>query len=185
MRFWRRTSSLRESAVRRLICEAALRSSSRHLWAERSGRSGSVSQLSVPPPQTHARAFEACSCLSHPGENHLDRNKMKSLYLTSWQPFNRTVIYCWFLFSCFVVRCCPANIIMLNKMLLTRVVVKQQNGNWNICGLCLFVKLGLVGQMFIKLFYSEQFVSIKSWNTKLSLNRWPPLAGCPDSLFEG
>ena len=91
-----------DSAVRRLICDwAALRSSSRHLWAERRGRSGSVSQLSAPPPQTHARAFEARSCLSHPGENHLDRNKMKSLYLTSWQPFNRTIIYCWFPFFMF------------------------------------------------------------------------------------
>lgn len=80
----------------RAICEAALPPSSCHLWA--AGRSGSVSQLSVPPPQSGARLFDACSCLSHPGENHLDRNKMKSLYLTLWRPFNRVVMHCYSLF---------------------------------------------------------------------------------------
>lgn len=92
------------------LARAALQSSSCHLWA--AGRSGTVSQLSAPPAQTHARLFDACSCLSHPGENHLDRNTMKSLYLTLWQLFNRTVIYCSLLFfhilftSCQLVQCC-------------------------------------------------------------------------------
>lgn len=37
--------------------------------------------------------FEACSCLLHPGENRLDRNKMKSPRMTLCQPLGRTLIY--------------------------------------------------------------------------------------------
>lgn len=37
--------------------------------------------------------FEACSCLLHPGENRLDRNKMKSPRMTLRQPLGRTLIY--------------------------------------------------------------------------------------------
>ena len=100
------------------ICEAALPPSSCHLWA--AGRSGSVSQLSVPPPQSGARLFDACSCLSHPGENHLDRNKMKSLYLTLWRPFNRVVMHCYSLFHVFSLQddnWCG------EQMLLTRLII--------------------------------------------------------------
>lgn len=37
--------------------------------------------------------FEACSCLLHPGENRLDRNKMKSPRMTLCQPLGTTLIY--------------------------------------------------------------------------------------------
>lgn len=54
--------------------------------------------------------FDACSCLLHPGENHLDRNQIKSLCMTLCQAFNRTVIYCYsvFMFSSQVAKRCDA-----------------------------------------------------------------------------
>lgn len=148
MCFWRCLWVLHPPAasVRRLICEAALRSSSCHLWA--AGRSGSVSQLSVPPhPQTPARVFDACSCLSHPGENHLDRNKIKSLYMTPWKPFNRAVIY-WYSFFMFclqVANWCDAACEhdYVEQMLLTHVVIWHQNESWD--NMCCLEKFGLAG----------------------------------------
>lgn len=138
-------SAIAVPLVRCLICEAALPPSSCHLWA--TGRSGSVSQLSVPPPQSHARLFDACSCLSHPGENHLDRNKMKSLYLTLWKPFNRVVMYCYSLFHAEFARW---QLVRWTNAIITsyyNIILYHMIWGWDhICCLCLFVKVGLVGE---------------------------------------
>lgn len=171
-----------ESSVRRWICEAALQSSPCHLWA--AGWSGSISQLSVPPPQTHARAFDACSCLSHPGENHLDRNKMKSLYVTSWQTFNRTVYwwyyYWWFLFhvlltSCQLVRCCLQTLCRINPINTCTYIAPKWKLGQHLLSLSSREIRTFWTDVLKNIFNNEDILykSIKSMNTKFTLNGGP------------